>query len=144
MSQSPIGGKLQVFSASLPTLGAGALKDRDDPKLFGTAKVCLRMDFGQRCLLVYRNQTSSNQQRHSTRRSLSIAQGVKYLSTCSYSLAHTKILLLSVRIASRHSSILFGSLHYCNRLSTSLYCWPDILLPWIQRCSPGGCTQVCT
>jgi protein transport protein SEC24 len=45
MSQSPIGGKLQVFSASLPTLGAGALKDRDDPKLFGTAKVCLCMEF---------------------------------------------------------------------------------------------------
>ncbi|KAG8861073.1 COPII subunit [Serendipita sp. 405] len=35
---SPIGGKLLVLSASLPTLGAGALKDRDDPKLFGTSK----------------------------------------------------------------------------------------------------------
>ncbi|PVF93867.1 hypothetical protein CPB86DRAFT_876799 [Serendipita vermifera] len=35
---SPIGGKLMVLSASLPTLGAGALKDRDDPKVFGTAK----------------------------------------------------------------------------------------------------------
>ncbi|KAG8808884.1 COPII subunit [Serendipita sp. 399] len=35
---SPIGGKLMVLSASLPTLGAGALKDRDDPKLFGTSK----------------------------------------------------------------------------------------------------------
>ena len=28
-----------VLSASLPTLGEGALKDRDDPKLYGTAKV---------------------------------------------------------------------------------------------------------
>jgi hypothetical protein len=28
-----------VLSASLPTLGAGTLKDRDDPKLFGTSKV---------------------------------------------------------------------------------------------------------
>lgn len=35
---SPIGGKLMVLSASLPTLGAGSLKDRDDPKLFGTSK----------------------------------------------------------------------------------------------------------
>jgi len=28
-----------VLSASLPTLGEGSLKDRDDPKLYGTAKV---------------------------------------------------------------------------------------------------------
>ena len=28
-----------VLSASLPTLGEGALKDRDDPKLYGTSKV---------------------------------------------------------------------------------------------------------
>ena len=27
-----------VLSASLPTLGAGALKNREDPKVFGTAK----------------------------------------------------------------------------------------------------------
>jgi hypothetical protein len=31
-----------VLSASLPTLGEGALKDRDDPKLYGTAKVAHR------------------------------------------------------------------------------------------------------
>lgn len=28
-----------VLSASLPSLGEGALKDRDDPKLYGTTKV---------------------------------------------------------------------------------------------------------
>ena len=30
---------MTVLSASLPTLGEGSLKDRDDPKLYGTAKV---------------------------------------------------------------------------------------------------------
>ncbi len=37
--QGSIGGKMVVLSASLPTLGEGSLKDRDDPKLYGTAKV---------------------------------------------------------------------------------------------------------
>ncbi|KAL9710273.1 COPII subunit [Leucoagaricus gongylophorus] len=35
---SPIGGKIIVLSASLPSLGAGALKNREDPKILGTAK----------------------------------------------------------------------------------------------------------
>lgn len=35
-----IGGKLIVCTASLPNLGAGALKNREDPKMFGTSKVC--------------------------------------------------------------------------------------------------------
>jgi hypothetical protein len=34
-----MGGKLVVLSATLPTLGAGALKNREDPKLLGTPKV---------------------------------------------------------------------------------------------------------
>jgi hypothetical protein len=29
-----------VLSASLPSVGAGALKNREDPKILGTAKVC--------------------------------------------------------------------------------------------------------
>lgn len=33
-----IGGKIIALSASLPTLGTGALKARDDPKLLGTSK----------------------------------------------------------------------------------------------------------
>lgn len=33
-----IGGKIIALSASLPTLGEGALKARDDPKLLGTSK----------------------------------------------------------------------------------------------------------
>jgi protein transport protein SEC24 len=35
---SKIGGKIIALSASLPTLGTGALKARDDPKLLGTSK----------------------------------------------------------------------------------------------------------
>ncbi|KAI0642739.1 protein transporter SEC24 [Trametes meyenii] len=33
-----IGGKIQVLSASLPSVGAGALKNREDPKVLGTSK----------------------------------------------------------------------------------------------------------
>ena len=42
--QNPIGGKLVVLSSSLPSVGAGALKNREDPKILGTPKVgtCLR------------------------------------------------------------------------------------------------------
>ncbi|TFK72080.1 CPII coat sec24 protein [Pluteus cervinus] len=35
---SPIGGKIVALSSSLPTLGEGALKNREDPKILGTAK----------------------------------------------------------------------------------------------------------
>lgn len=36
--QSHVGGKVLVLSASLPNVGPGALKNREDPKLLGTAK----------------------------------------------------------------------------------------------------------
>ncbi|CAD6973543.1 unnamed protein product [Tilletia controversa] len=35
---SPIGGKIICLTASLPSLGSGALKNREDPKLLGTPK----------------------------------------------------------------------------------------------------------
>ncbi|ETW78005.1 hypothetical protein HETIRDRAFT_388085 [Heterobasidion irregulare TC 32-1] len=35
---NPIGGKIVVLSSSLPSLGAGALKNREDPKILGTSK----------------------------------------------------------------------------------------------------------
>ncbi|KAJ3487805.1 hypothetical protein NLI96_g3293 [Meripilus lineatus] len=35
---SPIGGKIMVLSSSLPSVGVGALKNREDPKILGTAK----------------------------------------------------------------------------------------------------------
>ncbi|CCL99585.1 uncharacterized protein FIBRA_01603 [Fibroporia radiculosa] len=35
---APIGGKVIVLSSSLPSLGAGALKNREDPKILGTSK----------------------------------------------------------------------------------------------------------
>ena len=37
--QSPIGGKLVALTTSLPSVGAGALKSREDPKILGTPKV---------------------------------------------------------------------------------------------------------
>ncbi|KAI0057150.1 hypothetical protein BV25DRAFT_1920366 [Artomyces pyxidatus] len=35
---APIGGKIFVLSSSLPSVGAGALKNREDPKILGTPK----------------------------------------------------------------------------------------------------------
>jgi len=35
---SPIGGKIVVLSSSLPSVGVGALKNREDPKILGTSK----------------------------------------------------------------------------------------------------------
>ncbi|KAH9833295.1 protein transporter SEC24 [Rhodofomes roseus] len=35
---TPIGGQIIVLSASLPSIGAGALKNREDPKILGTSK----------------------------------------------------------------------------------------------------------
>ncbi|KAF8965024.1 CPII coat sec24 protein [Flammula alnicola] len=35
---APIGGKIVVLSSTLPSVGAGALKNREDPKILGTAK----------------------------------------------------------------------------------------------------------
>lgn len=35
---SPIGGKIICLTASLPSVGPGALKNREDPKLLGTSK----------------------------------------------------------------------------------------------------------
>ncbi|KDQ58689.1 hypothetical protein JAAARDRAFT_176744 [Jaapia argillacea MUCL 33604] len=35
---APIGGKIVVLSSSLPSIGAGSLKNREDPKILGTAK----------------------------------------------------------------------------------------------------------
>ncbi|KZT23697.1 protein transporter SEC24 [Neolentinus lepideus HHB14362 ss-1] len=35
---SPIGGEIIVLSSSLPSVGAGALKNREDPKALGTSK----------------------------------------------------------------------------------------------------------
>jgi hypothetical protein len=72
-----------VLSASLPTLGAGALKDRDDPKVFGTAKVNCALLFESYCLLNLliknRNPTFFSLLRPSTRLLPSIAPEVKSL-----------------------------------------------------------------
>lgn len=37
--QTPVGCKIIVLASSLPNLGPGALKNREDPKLLGTGKV---------------------------------------------------------------------------------------------------------
>lgn len=39
LRQSNIGGKVILLSANLPNAGPGALKVREDPKLYNTAKV---------------------------------------------------------------------------------------------------------
>lgn len=38
---NPIGGQILCLASTLPTIGAGALKNREDAKILGTPKVCL-------------------------------------------------------------------------------------------------------
>ena len=96
--QEQIGGKLVVLSSSLPSVGAGALKDREDPKVFGTTKVCpsALLSAKQDALLMAlsRNQLSSTPLLHSTSHSLSIAQGRMYPLICSSVGLDTKTLRL--------------------------------------------------
>ena len=43
--QAPIGGKIIVLSSTLPSVGPGALKNREDPKILGTSKVSSLFSF---------------------------------------------------------------------------------------------------
>ena len=102
--QDQIGGKLVVLSSSLPSVGAGALKDREDPKVFGTTKVCpsalsLAVQDSLR-IACSRNQLSSTRLLRSTSHSLSIAQGRMYPSICSSVGLGTRMLRLLVRLSS--------------------------------------------
>jgi len=36
--QSSVGGKMLVFQSTLPSTGHGALRNRDNPRLYGTDK----------------------------------------------------------------------------------------------------------
>jgi protein transport protein SEC24 len=36
--QSSVGGKMLVFQSTLPSTGLGALRNRDNPRLYGTDK----------------------------------------------------------------------------------------------------------
>jgi hypothetical protein len=132
-----------VLSASLPTLGAGALKDRDDPKVFGTAKASFCIGFRTTLFTKpfnqNRNPTFFNLLRPSTRPSPSTALEVKSLWTCSSLVALIKMSLLSVSFY--FPSQLFF-LH-CSRLLAEVHRWTDILLPRVQRCSTRRCSQVC-
>lgn len=95
ISQQSIGGKLIVLSASLPTLGAGALKNREDPKILGTSKVCVHFLYSFKVLLLFllRNRRFFNLPPHSTKPSQLTALVLKFRLTCSCSVQHIRILL---------------------------------------------------
>jgi hypothetical protein len=94
-----------VLSSSLPNIGSGALKNREDPKVLGTSKVRSPAT----CLLsqalmstIYRNQVSCSPHPRSTKRLLSIAHERKSPSICSYSVPPIKTLLALVRLGLSH------------------------------------------
>lgn len=127
--KSAVGGKLTVLSSSLPSLGTGALKNREDPKLLGTSKVCLAptncdaLDFSHvhlginlvaTCFIVLQDVC------HRLFTSTGFCRYVlvqRFISRCSnpwYAVSRTlqNVLLMN---------------HF--RLSTSLHGWPNLLLP---------------
>jgi len=81
-SQAPIGGKIIVLSSTLPSVGPGALKNREDPKILGTAKVCSIYEIGSFSLLKTthfpRNPTCCKRHRHSIRLLPLNAQELKF------------------------------------------------------------------
>lgn len=73
-----------MLSATLPGLGAGGLKNREDAKALGTSKVCFTCsktrDVNFFCL--FRNRDYCSLLRLSTRHSQSSVQGLMYQSIC--------------------------------------------------------------
>lgn len=97
---SSMGGKLVVCTASLPTLGTGSLKNREDPKILGTTKVTTVLSAPYRVALTsrraVRNPVCYRQLIRSIRRSPSNAQGARYPWICSFSAHRIRMLPLSV------------------------------------------------
>jgi protein transport protein SEC24 len=46
-TQTPVGCKIIILTSSLPSLGPGALKNREDPKLLGASKVRRLIEIGE-------------------------------------------------------------------------------------------------
>lgn len=127
-SQGPIGGKIIVLNSSLPSVGPGALKNREDPTILGTSKVritsrlvylppidpCLLrsgtiIDPTSQNLEFRRNPLSSQRRSRSTNFSPSTARSLRLPSTCSCSTLVTPMWLLSV------SCIFFHTFPYFSR-----------------------------
>ena len=144
MSKAPIGGQIMVLSATLPTIGPGALKNREDPKILGTSKVC-NSYLPRSPMSNYgcRNLTCCKLPRHFTKPLPSNVHERKSPLICSCSVLRTKMLQVLVNfiiLAIAHATRLIQF----DSLSASLYIWPDIFLSCLQRCAVGGCCQVRT
>src|ERR1700685_1384638 len=93
--KAPIGGQIMVLSATLPTIGPGALKNREDPKILGTSKVCgCSVTCANRWSLImyYRNLTCCKPHHHSTKPLPSSVHERKSLLICSCLALRTKML----------------------------------------------------
>lgn len=88
-----------VLSSTLPTVGAGALKNREDPKVLGTSKVgpyCRVLLDSLTTCMGHRNPASCKPRRHFIKPSPSNAHGPKYPLTCSCSALHIRTLQVLV------------------------------------------------
>ena len=89
--QAPIGGKIIVLSSTLPSVGPGSLKNREDPKILGTSKVSFVLYLLLNLVINgFRNLDYSKRRHLSTRLLPSSAQERRSQWTCSSSVLLTK------------------------------------------------------
>lgn len=125
-SQSHVGGKVITLSASLPNIGPGALKNREDPKLLGTSKESTLLQAQTGFYKSFAIECSRSQ--------VSVDM---WLFSSAYTDVATLSASLSLELDGGGANI--GS----HRWSPSLHWWTDVLLPVLQRQSVRGCAQVC-
>ena len=142
--QAPIGGKIIVLSSTLPSIGPGSLKNREDPKILGTSKVSfvLHLLFYFHNKQRFRNLAYSKRRHRSTRLLRSSAQERRSQWTCSFSVLLIKTLLpLVITYLKYTASVNRNSLF---SMFASLHLWSDLLLPCIQCWSIGRRCEICT
>ena len=141
--QAPIGGKIIVLSSTLPSVGPGSLKNREDPKILGTSKVSIVLYLSTFMMINgFRNLDCSKRRHRSTRLLRSSAQERRSQWTCSFSVLLIKTLLpLVITYLKYTASVNRNSLF---SMFASLHLWSDLLLPCIQCWSIGRRCEICT
>lgn len=126
---SHVGGKVVALSATLPNLGPGALKNREDSKILGTTKESTLLQAQTSWYKTFAIECSRSQ--------VSVDMWL-------FSSAYTDVATLSeLRRGHGAKSHRADPGSHALRWPASLHGRPDVLLPVVQRREVRRCTQVC-